>query len=125
MTAVALDAGLADRGRTTLEPKAVERLAAHALSEVAGVRGVARRVLGVTVGEGDSAPRVSARVDGDDATLDVRLAVAYPASVAATTERARAHLVRRVGELTGLAVRRIDVEVAVLRRDAPVGRRVR
>ncbi|WP_020669298.1 Asp23/Gls24 family envelope stress response protein [Amycolatopsis nigrescens] len=115
-----------ERGRTTLEPRVVERIAAHAVTEVAGVGGSARRVLGVAVGseEADRAARVRAEVTAESATLDVRLSVAYPDSVAATTERARAHLIERTGELTGLAVRRVDIVVTALHSEETGQRRV-
>jgi uncharacterized alkaline shock family protein YloU len=88
-----------DRGRTTLEERAVERIAAQAASEVDGIGGSAPRVLGVAVGadESDRAARVTARLDGATATLEVRLSVTYPASVAAATERAREHMIQRTG----------------------------
>lgn len=116
-----------DRGRTTLEERAVERIAAQATSEVEGIGGSAPRVLGVAVGadEPDRAARVTARLDGATATLDVRLSVNYPASVAAATERARAHLMRRTGELTGLDVSRVDIVVTGLHAPVADRRRVR
>ncbi|MEC3975643.1 Asp23/Gls24 family envelope stress response protein [Amycolatopsis sp. H20-H5] len=89
-----------DRGRTTLEPRAVKKIAARAAGEVDGV------------GEG---AKVSARVDGETATLDVQLPVSYPASVARTTEAVRAHLMRRTHQLTGLTVPRVDIVVSALK----------
>ncbi|WP_116050161.1 Asp23/Gls24 family envelope stress response protein [Amycolatopsis palatopharyngis] len=116
-----------DRGRTTLEERAVERIAARAVSEVDGIGGSAPRVLGVAVGadEPDRTARVTARLDGDTATLEVRLSVAYPASVAATTERARSHLIRRTEELTGLRISKVDILVTALHGAVADTRRVR
>ncbi|SFA77078.1 Uncharacterized conserved protein YloU, alkaline shock protein (Asp23) family [Amycolatopsis marina] len=99
-----------DRGRTTVEERAVERIVAHAVSEVDGIAGSAR---------------ASARLDGETTTLEVRLSVTYPASVTATTERAREHVVRRATELTGLRVSRVDIVVAGLRGPVVDNRRVR
>jgi uncharacterized alkaline shock family protein YloU len=52
------------------------------------------------------------------------LSVAYPASVSRTTENARSHLMRRVEELTGLAVSRVDIVVTALHSYTTNGRRV-
>jgi uncharacterized alkaline shock family protein YloU len=98
-----------DRGRTTLEARAVKKIAARAVGEVDGV--------------GEDA-KVSAHVDGETATLDVQLAVTYPASVARTTEAVRAHLMRRTHELTGLTVPRVDIVVSALKSPEVQTRRV-
>lgn len=120
------DGGAGIRGRTTLADRAVERIAAKAVSEVEGVGGSARRMLGVVVGgaDPDRAAEVSAEVRGETVSLRVRLSVLYPVSVAGTTEQVRTHLRRRVEELTGLPVPRVDITVTALHRDA-VGGRVR
>lgn len=104
-----------ERGTTTVSPRAVERLAARAVSEVDGVSGggATRRVLGVAVGSAEPV-RVTARVTGSRAVLTVRLSVDYPRSVAATTSHVRAHLMTRVEELTGLTVSGVDITVTSL-----------
>ncbi|OLR93276.1 Asp23/Gls24 family envelope stress response protein [Actinokineospora bangkokensis] len=109
-----------DRGRTTISDRVAERVAAAALTEVDGVGGVAKRVLGVALSgdTADRAARVDATVSGDRTTLEVHLSVDYPTPVATTTRKAREHLVERVGELTGLAVDRVDITVTALRPDA-------
>ncbi|RSD20364.1 Asp23/Gls24 family envelope stress response protein [Amycolatopsis eburnea] len=94
---------------TTVAPRAVRRIAAHAAREVDGVGG--------EVG-------AEATVDGASTTLDIRLPVAYPAPIAATVERVRAHLLGRTTELTGLSARRVDITVALSRPEQPK-RRVR
>ncbi|WP_027929050.1 Asp23/Gls24 family envelope stress response protein [Amycolatopsis thermoflava] len=115
-----------ERGQTTISERTVERIAATALTEVGGVGGSARRVLGVAVTGEDLGrpPHVSAQIRGEAARLDVRLSVTYPASVRATTEAARRHLVHRLGELTGLAVSRVDITVTALHSDTGSRRRV-
>ncbi|PRY37901.1 Asp23/Gls24 family envelope stress response protein [Umezawaea tangerina] len=112
-----------ERGRTDVADRVVERLAARAVTEVAGVGGSAHRVLGVAVGD-QEAVQVTARVTGDRAELDVRLSVVYPESVAATTSRVRAHLVARTEELTGLVVSKVDITVTELRTATARHRRV-
>lgn len=89
----------AERGGLTIAGRTVERTAARVAAEIDGV--------GEPV-------KVSAKIAGETAVLDVRLAVSYPASVGRTTESARRHLMVRVGELTGLAVTRVDVTVTAL-----------
>jgi uncharacterized alkaline shock family protein YloU len=118
------DAG--DRGRTTTADRVIERIAAKVITEVDGVGGAAQRVLGVAVGgeDLDRSVKVTAQVSGYNAALDVRLSIAYPAPVAATTQQARDHLMRRVLELTGLTVTRVDITVTALHSDAIQVRRV-
>ncbi|QFU88252.1 Asp23/Gls24 family envelope stress response protein [Amycolatopsis sp. YIM 10] len=99
-----------ERGTLTIEDRVVERIAAQAVTEVDGA------------GE-DRPAKVRARVTGESATLDVRLSISYPLSVASTTESARQHLRRRVGELAGVTVSRVDITVTALRsRAAGTGR---
>lgn len=122
MTATLVDPD-AGPGRLTISDRTVERIAAAAIGEVDGVGGSAARVLGVAVGR-DEAVQVTAVVGARTTSLAVRLSVAYPAPVARTTEAARAHVVRRVEELTGLAVTRVDITVTALHGDTPHTRRV-
>ncbi|WP_410655755.1 Asp23/Gls24 family envelope stress response protein [Amycolatopsis sp. lyj-112] len=125
----AADAGSADEddpGTLTISDSTVERIAARVVTEVDGVGGAASRVLGVAVGgeDLDNTAKVTAKVDGDTATLDVRLSLGYPLSVSRTTENVRKHLMRRVEEFTGLAVSRVDIIVTALHTAAPDARRV-
>ncbi|OLR91837.1 Asp23/Gls24 family envelope stress response protein [Actinokineospora bangkokensis] len=116
-----------ERGALTVSGTVVERIAARAAREVDGVGGAAGRVLGIAVGaeDLDNSAKVTAKVAGGTASLDVRLSVSYPASVARTTDAAREHLVRRVHELTGLDVSRVDITVTALLSGATTTRRVR
>jgi uncharacterized alkaline shock family protein YloU len=108
------------RGTTTITDRTVARIAGRLVTDMEGVGGSSRRLLGLTVGNEE--PNIDARVTGDHVTLDVELSVAYPASVAKTTEAAREELTRDVGELTGLTVDRIDITVTALRGDQFNGR---
>lgn len=105
-----------ERGSLSIEDVVVEKVAVAAAGEIDGVGGAARRVLGVTAGsnDGDGRPRATARVSGETAALEVRLTVAYPASVRATTEAVRAHVRDRVEALTDLTVTRVDISIAAL-----------
>jgi uncharacterized alkaline shock family protein YloU len=114
-------------GRITLADRAVERTAAQAITEIADVGGTARWMLGDTFGRSaeERSAQVSATVDGTTASLHVRLSVAYPASVARTTQQVRSHLIQRLHELTGLALTRVDITVTALYITQPGHRRVR
>lgn len=116
----------ADPGALTIAGRTVERIAVQAVAEVDGVGGAAARMLGVAVGAEDltNPAKVTATIDGDSTALDVRLSVVYPASVGRTTENAREHLARRVEELTGLAVSRVDITITALHSGATETRRV-
>lgn len=101
--------GLTQPGLTTVADRAVGRIAGRAALEVPDVLDCA----------------VTARVTGGVATLDARLDLRYPAPVASTAARVRAHLVARVAALTGLRISVVDVSVGVLRAEAVSVRRVR
>ncbi|GAB3561861.1 hypothetical protein GCM10027445_01360 [Amycolatopsis endophytica] len=115
-----------DRGLTTVAARAVERIAAEAVTEVDGVGGAAGRVLGIATGgeDFDRSAKVTATVAHHRVTLTVRLSVVYPNPVAATTESARRHLRRRVEELTGMPVTSVDITVTALHSDTVTTRRV-
>ncbi|MCR3721001.1 MULTISPECIES: Asp23/Gls24 family envelope stress response protein [Prauserella salsuginis group] len=122
MTATSIE----ERGQTTIATRTVERIATAALTEVDDVGGSARRVFSIAVGGADDAQdaQVTAQVQGEETTLGVRLSVVYPTPVSAATEAARQHLVRRVSELTGLAVSRVDITVTALHAPTRERRRV-
>lgn len=61
-----------------------------------------------------STPQVTAKVDGGLATLRIRISIAYPAPVREVTRRLRELVRTRVGELTGLDVREVDIDVTRL-----------
>ncbi|MDT8910022.1 Asp23/Gls24 family envelope stress response protein [Amycolatopsis sp. PS_44_ISF1] len=115
-----------DRGELVISDRTVERIATQAVTELDGVGGSATRMLGVAVGgeDLDRSAKVTAQVHDDTVTLDVRLSISYPRSVAKTTEAAREHLRSRITELTGLAVSRVDITVTALHTAAAEPRRV-
>jgi cell envelope-related Asp23 family protein len=89
------------RGRTDIGGRVVERIARQAVSELP------------RPGTGGS-PRVKATIDGKLATLRLTVSVVYPEPVQRVTRQLREHVTARVGELTGLEVRQIDIDVARL-----------
>ncbi len=115
-----------ERGSLAISEHAVERLAARAVNEIDRVGGSAGRTLGISVGGEalDRSAKATARVAGGEVDLEVRLSLSYPAPVASTTERVRAHLRTRVEELTGMPVSRVDITVTALHDPAPVRRRI-
>lgn len=115
-----MTAGEPGRGRTEIADRVLERIAAQALHEVDRAGGVARRVLGVPLGR-ERGPQVRAHVDGRLATLQMTVSVTYPEPVRQVTRRLREHVTTRVGELTGLTVRQVDIDVATLTGAGPDG----
>ncbi len=59
-------------------------------------------------------PRATAHADGQIATVQLRMSVTYPAPIRETTRGVRDQIITRVGELTGLDVRQVDIEIARL-----------
>lgn len=116
----------AERGSTSIADRAVTRIAGHAVTQVEGAGAAPRRLLGVPLG-GDRPDReasVTARVDGSTVTIDATIAVGWPASVRAVTDRLRTHVRGEVARLTGMSVAHIDVDVVSMRRSAARPRRV-
>ncbi len=123
-TAPALPAA-AERGRLTIADRVVEKVAARAVAEVDRATGAPRTVLGQTVGRAteDTPARTSAQVDGDIVTVTVSMSVAWPAPVRDVTAEVRRRVVQRIGELVGLHVAEVDIDVpTLLTRHTPVPR---
>lgn len=106
------------RGRTTIADRVVTKVATQAVSEVGQAGGVARQLIGITLGRrsGEGSARVSARIDGHLTMIELRLSLDYPAPVRSLTREVRRHVIERVTALTGLEVRHVDIEVARLLR---------
>lgn len=106
------------RGRTTIADRVVAQIASRAVAEVAQTGGAARELLGITLGRqtGQGPARVSARVDGNLAMIEMRLTLAYSAPVRSLSREVRRHVMERVAALTGIEVRHVDIEVARLLR---------
>ena len=106
------------RGQTAIADRVVARLAARAVAEVEQTAGAAPQLIGVTVGRqtGKGLARVSARIDGHLAMIEIRLSLAYPVPVGTVARQVRQHVIDRVVGLTGLEVRHVDIEVARLLR---------
>jgi len=106
------------RGQTTIADRVVAKIATGAVAEVGQTGGAARQLIGLTVSRqtGEGPARVSARVNGNLALIEMRLSLAYPAPVRSLTREVRRHVMERVTTLTGIEVRHVDIEVASLQR---------
>jgi uncharacterized alkaline shock family protein YloU len=106
------------RGRTTIADRVVAKIATRAVAEVGLAGGAGRQLTGLTPGrqDGEGPARVTARVNGNLAMIEVRLSLAYPAPVRSLTREVRRHVMERVTTMTGIEVRHVDIEVARLLR---------
>ena len=89
------------RGRTTIADRVVAKIATRAVAEF---------------GQAGGAARVSARINGNLAMIEMRLSLAYPEPVRSLTREVRRHVMERVNTMTGIEVRHVDIEVARLLR---------
>jgi uncharacterized alkaline shock family protein YloU len=90
----------AERGRTTIAPRVVRRLAEAAAREPG-------RVSRTTV----TAVRARADVDRTSAAVRLVVKVGYPAPVRSLAADVRDHVTGQLHKLTDLTVRRVDVTV--------------
>lgn len=95
------------RGHTSVSDRAATKIACRVAREVPEVREVSQ-------GNRPWASGSSAQVHGDRVTVDLRVTVAYPAPLRTVARTIRRHVAARVGELTGLAVTRVDLTLADL-----------
>jgi uncharacterized alkaline shock family protein YloU len=100
-----------ERGRLTIAPAVIRGIAEVAAGEVDGVVAGRRRSLG----RSGRAARATTRLDGNAASVRVRVAVRYPTPINDVLDRLRAHIIDRVDQLTGMTVRVCDIDVAALR----------
>lgn len=103
-----------ERGRTSLSDKVIEKTAAAAALEVAGVHGSSRGLAAAVL---HTAPAVGAQVtvDGHLAQLRLQVEVDYPTSLRTVTRELRRHIIDRVGALCEITVTDVDVRVMALR----------
>ncbi len=116
-----------ERGSLEIAPRVVEKIAARAVAEIDLATGTPRSVLGQTLGQPqtDTPARTSARLDGRVVSIDVSMAVRWPADVRAVTREVRRRVIDRVGQLTGLSVAEVDIDVPALLTAVESQRRVR
>ena len=103
------------RGRLVLAKQVVEKIAGQVAGELATAGGRSGGFLGIGARTDLSArPKVDVELSGRTATLSLEMAVAYPVSIRQTTDRVRAQVTRRVTDLTGVEVTRVDITVVAL-----------
>jgi uncharacterized alkaline shock family protein YloU len=120
MTAVRAQGGSggpATRGETHISPSVVEKIAARAAGEVAGVStaeasGLRAQIASLT--GRSAAPPASADVGRETTAVALAVSIGYPLPIRRTTERVREHVMHRVHELTGLDVKEVDIVVTKL-----------
>jgi uncharacterized alkaline shock family protein YloU len=105
-----------DRGRTDIAERVVERIAQQVVLEAEHASGAARRLLGVALGSDDDAdtPQVTVSIDGQLTTIQLTMCVAYPMPVRRVTRQVRQDVIDRIGYLTGLEVRHVDISITRL-----------
>jgi len=105
------------RGRLTLAAQVLEKIAGQAAGDIAATGGTSGGVLGVGAKQDLSArPRVAVRLVGQTAEVDLDLGMTYPTPLRSATDFVREHVTRRVLELTGVRVTRVDIRVLWLKR---------
>ncbi|HEY5821280.1 MAG TPA: Asp23/Gls24 family envelope stress response protein [Propionibacteriaceae bacterium] len=105
----------ARRGRLVLADKVIEKIAGQAAAEIGAAHGRSGGLLGIGA-ESDSQARPNVDVDlgSDSADLAISVGIAYPGSIRQATQQIREHVTQRVENLTGVRVRRVDIDVAFL-----------
>ncbi|GAA1923743.1 hypothetical protein GCM10009797_16840 [Nocardioides hwasunensis] len=99
----------ADRGRTVIADKVVERVASIATSEVEAVIDTRK---GWTKLIRKGLPHAEAVVAGDTSKITVEVAATWPTPLAQVAAQVREHVTRQVVDITGVTVTRVDVTVA-------------
>lgn len=102
------------RGRLVLAERVLEKIAAQAATEAGATSGRSGRLLGVGEPDPDARPQVDVDLSAISADLALKVGIAYPASIRNTTRQVREHVTRRVEQLTGVEVRRVDIDVTLL-----------
>lgn len=103
------------RGRLALTEKVVAKIASQAATEVSvtsartgGMFGFRDKV------DATIRPKVEVELSGETADLALAVGITYPGSIRDATQLVREHVTRRVEELTGVDIRRVDIDVAFL-----------
>jgi uncharacterized alkaline shock family protein YloU len=104
-----------DRGGLTVSERAVRRIASQVTSEVGGAYAVKGGFLGIG-GQPDAHERPHVEVELAESFMDLRISVgiAYPTSIRTATQRIRDEVKRRVAEMTGIEVHRVEIDVVFL-----------
>ena len=104
-----------NRGRLVMTKRVIEKVAGQAAAEVATTSGRTGGLLGIgaTVDAG-ARPSVDVDLSAASADLSIKVGIRYPGSLRRAAQQVREHVTRRVEELTGVDVRRVDIDVTFL-----------
>ncbi|MGI3779877.1 MAG: Asp23/Gls24 family envelope stress response protein [Janthinobacterium lividum] len=103
------------RGRLVLADRVVEKIAGQAAAEVVATAGRSGGFLGIGSDTDTSArPKVDVTLSAESADLSLAVGIAYPGSIRRATQEVRDHVTERVETLTGVDVRRVDIDVTFL-----------
>jgi uncharacterized alkaline shock family protein YloU len=111
------------RGRTTLNDRVVDKIAAQAALEVDHVHGASPGIAG-SVFNADPTVGVTTAIDGHLAQLRLIVEVDYPISLRDVTRQLRRHVSERVRQLCDITVTDVDIRVTALRTATEPARRV-
>ncbi len=105
----------AHRGRLVMSRHVVEKVASEAALEVVATSGRSRGLLGFGAKPDPNArPKVDADLSTHSTDLAIAIGISYPVSIRTATQQIRDHVTQRVEELTGVDVRRVDIDVTFL-----------
>jgi uncharacterized alkaline shock family protein YloU len=107
------------RGTLTLSDGVVEKIASQVVAEVSDTYGTSRGLLGWRDRVGSPVrPSVDVDLHADFVDLGVSVGLVFPVSLRAAADTIRDRVQRRVTELTGVPVRRVDIRITGLRAGA-------
>jgi uncharacterized alkaline shock family protein YloU len=103
------------RGRLVLAERVLEKIAAQAATEVVSTTGRSGGFLGRrTESDPNARPKVDVTLSAESADLALAVGISYPGSIRRATQEVREHVTERVESLTGVDVRRVDIDVTFL-----------
>jgi len=109
----------AQRGRLVMARNVVEKVASQAAMEAVATSGRSRGLLGLGAKPDPGArPKVDADLSTNSTDLAIAVGLTYPCSIRTATQQIRDHVTRRVEQLTGVDVRRVDIDVTFLNAEA-------
>ena len=105
----------AGRGSLTVPASVVAKIAAQAAAELPTVGAASGGVLGLGARRDfNGRPQAEAELYGNTAVISLDLGITYPTPLRTGSEAIRTYVARRVGELTGLTVGQIDLQISWL-----------
>lgn len=112
------DVTMAVEGRITIEDEVIEKIAALAAMEVAGVAALVARPDPAVPGPyaGQAGTGVRAALDGDEVTLDLVIAVEYGSVIRDVAKAVKANVARVAGVMLGARVAAVNVAVGDVRK---------